>query len=70
MNKTSAATGTKPAASVDRSDAALPGATCAHYGSPAGTTRGHARGDRALVEIARDDEVTRESDDGIAGRAG
>ena len=30
-------TGTKPAASVERIDAALPGATCAHNGSPAGT---------------------------------
>ena len=32
-------TGTKPAASTARSDAALPGATCAHSGAPAGTSR-------------------------------
>ena len=35
---TSAPTGTNPAASVERIDAALPGATCAHSGSPAGTS--------------------------------
>src|SRR5204863_8693952 len=37
-NRTSAPTGTKPAASVERTDAALPGATCAQSGSPAGTS--------------------------------
>ena len=52
-NSTSAPTGTNPAASVERIDAALPGATCAHSGSPAGTSPRAAATSRRPTPLPR-----------------